>query len=129
MSQPNKNLLLLHDRDEHTIIWWNTVHNNFEKLRNLIRDYHPKIGLGRNISMPVTAQNAEHACEVVRNRIRKEPFFDPVEQFNQAVAVENAVTVYDLLSDTWFGVPESTSCWRIEGFPEMVDLLDSLPPE
>lgn len=32
------------------------------------------------------------------------------------------------MSETWFGVPESTLCWQIQGFKEACDLLDD-PPE
>lgn len=96
-------------------------------MRALINDYHPSIGLGRELSMPITAQGAEQACDVVRNLVRKKVFNNPLEEFNEAVKIGNAAKVYSFLSDTWFGVPESTSCWQLEGFRELVDLLDNPP--
>ena len=32
-----------------------------------------------------------------------------------------------LLNSAWFGVPESTQCWKLEGFKEAIDLLEDPP--
>lgn len=128
--------------------WLNTVRENQEKLSNLILDWHPVSRITNHRStefidvagdlveiekpaMKITAPNAEYACGVVREKIvREEGQQDPpVERFKKAVEEENISEINSLLSSAWFGVPESTECWRIPGFSIAVDLMDDLPEE
>ena len=76
------------------------------------------------MSPEITAPQAERACEIVREQIRKTSFERPDVQFNVALQNEDCDTLASLFSSTWFGVPESTSCWGIPGFSLAVDLLD-----
>lgn len=108
--------------------WLDKVNTNSNILRDFIGAYHP-INLrpyanDECISKDITAPNAERACEVIRNQIRKESFDRPDIQFNIALKNEDTDTLSKLLSQTWFGVPESTNCWSIPGFSIAVDLLD-----
>ncbi len=82
--------------------------------------------------MPVaiTAPMAEVACSVVRDRIREEKVdMDPVAAFDVALTDGNVDATVELLNGAWFGVPESTSCWRLTGFKEAVGLLDDPPDD
>jgi hypothetical protein len=72
----------------------------------------------------ITAPQAERACEMVRQQIRANSLDNPEIQFDIALTKQDTEAINDLLSSTWFGVPESTSCWGIEGFSVMCDLLD-----
>ena len=107
--------------------WIEIVRNNEEILRNFITRYHP-INLrprkDNDVMVNITAPQAERACEVVRESIRKESFERPDVVFNIALQKEDCSAIADLISAAWFGVPESTSCWQIEGFKEAVDLMD-----
>ena len=76
------------------------------------------------MSPSITAPNAERACEVVREQIRKESMNNPEIQFDIALTKQDHATISSLLSSAWFGVPESTECWKIRGFAEACDLLD-----
>lgn len=98
-----------------------------EKLISLIRRFHPSSPGGGRLSLPITAPNAELACEVVREHIAKTEHGDPVMRFERALAEENILDVVHVLNATWFGVPESTSCWQLRGFPEAVELLEEQP--
>lgn len=108
--------------------WIDKVKINALALRNLIKSYHP-VNLewhedGDPMSSVITAPNAERACEVVRNLIRQESLNCPEIQFDIAIQKEDSDTIYSLLSAAWFGVPESTECWGINGFSIAIDLLD-----
>jgi len=124
--------------------WIDYARLHAEKLGKLIADYHPaarpirpdsslaEMESALSPNLPITAQGAEMSCEKVRRMIREKykagdkP--DPVVDFAAAVASGNVAKINTLLNAAWFGVPESTSCWRIPGFKEAVDLIED-PPE
>ena len=108
--------------------WLQRVADNAEALRSLIANYHPSAGK-RAPKMPITAHNAEVACENVRQKIATEQPTDPVKRWDVAVANGDISTLDSLLNDAWFGVPESTQCWEIPGFSVAVDLMDDPPEE
>ena len=54
---------------------------------------------------------------------------DPCREFDIALAAGDIQKVTNLLNDAWFGVPESTRCWQIEGFTEAVGLLEDPPDD
>lgn len=99
-------------------------------IAELIRNYHPRSVVGNRTPMPITAPGPEAACDAVRAKIRSdgEDLPDPVHTFNTAVDGGDHEAAYSVISETWFGVPESTSCWSIPGFGEACELLDD-PPE
>jgi hypothetical protein len=98
-----------------------------DKLKSLIGTYHP-VSLKSVNGMKITAPNAEQACEVVRNQIRKNFEGNPVTEFQAALDARDVSKLMKLLNDAWFGVPETIECWNIEGFTEAVNLMDD-PPE
>lgn len=108
--------------------WIAKVKANADVLKDLVGTYHPanlRPHSGNDVMSPeITAPQAERACEIVREQIRKTSFERPDVQFNTALQNEDADALHSLLSSTWFGVPESTSCWQIPGFSVAVDLLD-----
>jgi hypothetical protein len=106
--------------------WLSNIKQNKDKIDSLISRFHP---VRRVSKYPVdgcviTAPNAERACEAVRDNIRKNFEGDPVEEFQLALEAEDTSKCYKIMSDTWFGVPESRDCWNLIGFQEIVDLLD-----
>ena len=78
---------------------------------------------------PITAPAAEEACANVRKMIQKEQPDDPLARWDEALAKGDVNEIYSLLSDVWFGVPESTGCWSIPGFGLACDLMDDPPEE
>jgi hypothetical protein len=80
--------------------------------------------------IPITAPNAEAACEVVRKKLKHEYHYQdsPVVRFEKAIDDGYCTIVNDILNQTWFGVPESVDCWNIKGFTEAVKLMED-PPE
>ena len=128
--------------------WMATVREHKDNLRQLILDWHPVsritqhrdkthvllddelIEVSAPHGMPITAPTAEMACQTVRRKIIAEEGDkqSPVERFETALAAENVSEIMSLLSSAWFGVPESTDCWRIPGFSVACDLMDD-PPE
>lgn len=119
-------------------LWLEQVKRDADKLRNLIGKYHPKRKLPMTsqqrdlVGEDMTAPQAELACEVVRDQIREqfdqEGLPDPIQIFDQALERGDAMVVYRVIDQTWFGVPETTACWSFVGFKEAVDLMDD-PPE
>lgn len=108
--------------------WLDKVRANEQVLINLIGSYHPSMYSGKPPgNLPITARITESACEIVREKIRNETDSSPIGSFKDALEDGNVDIVYSLLSAAWFGVPESTLCWQIEGFKEAVDLMDDQP--
>jgi hypothetical protein len=109
--------------------WLQTVTDNAANLRQLVADYHPSARKPANPKMVITAHNAEIACQNVREMIREENPSDPLVTWDKAVSAGDIDTINSLLSDAWFGVPESTECWSIPGFGLACDLMDDLPEQ
>lgn len=103
--------------------WLQYVTDNQTNLLSLVSLYHPTSN--QRPSLQITASRAETACAAVRKSIVEElELKSASERFQDALNEQNAEQIYKLLSDTWFGVPESTECWRVTGFKECVNLLD-----
>jgi len=116
--------------------WLEKVKESQVKLAGLISEYHPAARskvrdreMANRVadSMPITAPTAERACRNVREKIAGEYKTDPLMDFDNAIKAEDISAIYSILSGAWFGVPESTSCWKIPGFREAVDLMDDPP--
>ena len=101
-----------------------TVVDNYKDLLHLVGEYHPSNERKVMWDMKITAPGAERACEAIRKDIREGEYMDQRKTFEEAVHKRDWRKVYSLISDTWFGVPESTDCWQIPGFKVAVDLLD-----
>ena len=108
--------------------WVETARRHAKALANLVELYYPASRSdAHRPSLPITAQRAEEASVSVRGSVLRRggnPAIEPQE----ALVSGDHVKIKRLLGEAWFGVPESTSCWGIEGFREAVDLLDD-PPE
>jgi len=110
--------------------WLERVVEHQEKLEKLIRIFHPH---HQDISIPwligeITAPAAEAMRQSVVQHMAREKY-DVVVKFREAVNNKDISQITRLLDQAWWGVPESTSCWNVEGFSEAVDLLDSVPQE
>ena len=107
--------------------WVAYAREHEERLMLFLRDYHPATQKRRYVG-PITALGAEQACEIVRKSIAKEEAgSDPVKIFKKALEGKDIGTVASLLNGAWFGVPESTECWRVPGFSEAVTLIEESP--
>lgn len=117
--------------------WLTNARHDVEKLKDLLRAYHPTMLRGpldtledrRRYGLHITAPAAEAACEAVREDVRKNFEGDPVTQLDEALAADDVGKVISLLNQAWFGVPESSSCWNIPGFREAVALLEEPPDD
>jgi len=106
--------------------WWQVVDLNWDNLCAIVDSYHPGYGR-RNHDFPITAIAAEAACEVFREEIHNEAANElesPLRRFLKAKELRDDETLSTILSQTWFGIPDSTSCWSIPGFGKLCDLLD-----
>ncbi len=106
--------------------WLNQVIEHKDKLAFIVAAYHPSSGQTSS-KMPITAVNAERMCAGVRKAIKDnlDYIFNPAfELFEEAILNKDTNTISRILSETWVGVPESRDCWGINGFKELVDLLD-----
>lgn len=110
--------------------WLAQAERDKAKLIKLLNAYHPVNRTIGGTNLPITAHNAEAACRQVRRQIiesGKEN--NPVGQFERALEEKNWQKINSLLNSAWFGVPESTLCWNIEGFTEAVSLMEDLPDD
>lgn len=111
--------------------WLDQAKRDEEKLVALVASFHPATQRRRlKPAMRITAPNPEAARRVVEAKIRKETEnTDPVAQLREAIAGRDLNKVNAILNAAWFGVPESTDCWDLEGFKEAVALMEDLPEE
>ncbi len=108
--------------------WLDSVREHYIVLRHFVGCYHPVTLTPKHAA--ITADAAEAACRQVRESIKREPRSDmPVDELDNAISAKDVSGIMGLLQAAWFGVPESTSCWRIPGFREAVNLLDDPPDE
>ena len=61
--------------------WMQKVNDNAADLRQLVVDYHPAMMRRQITNMPITAPNAELACQNVRDKIREETKLDPARHW------------------------------------------------
>lgn len=108
--------------------WLAKARTNADKIRQIVSQYHP-CALSPGMPLPITAPAAERACKHFRGQIMAESKGDPVQRFDKSIADGDVPTLLGLLDETWLGVPESTDCWRITGFAEIVDLMEDAPTE
>lgn len=110
--------------------WLEQAKRDRGTICSLIANFHPvRRSPGPRPTDHITASNAERACAAVRATIRdKEAGSDPIADFNTAIDSGDWQKAMGILSSTWFGVPESTSCWQLVGFAEAVGLMED-PPE
>ncbi len=110
--------------------WLEKVNINKDKLISLLGNYYPSAGCqGHRHNLDITAPGAEAACEQIRKNIAIKESEDPIKRFTVALAIGDIGEINSLLNSAWFGVPESTSCWQINGFKEAVDLMEDIPEE
>jgi len=107
--------------------WFDLLHDHWDDLKALVMSCHPRADYQLREDMPITAPAAEQACETVRRQLSAagEPVTEQLLQ--QLKDSGDADGLYSLLSGAWFGVPESTSCWRIPGFGVLCSLLEDPP--
>jgi len=117
-----------HDATE----WWELLEENKDSIRSLVIQFHPKSGAPRK-DMKITAPGAEAVCEDIRGEIAVGGKPEcPLESFDAALQKQDGLTIVRLLNETWFGIPESTECWNLEGFGVLCDLCSEaycLDPE
>lgn len=105
--------------------WFNRANKNSELIISLLRAYHPK---NRNSKTSpgdrITARATENYSIGVRENIKQKTKTNPIEDFQNALKENDHRTLDRIMNEAWFGVPESTNCWNIPGFKEMVDLLE-----
>lgn len=111
-----------------TAQWLARAREHGEVLTDLVRTWHPLRRPDYIGDVTISAQAAEQGCAIVRREVVAKGEGDPVKRFVLALASGDVSAVSTLLSEAWFGVPESRDCWGIRGFSEAVDLLDD-PPE
>lgn len=111
-----------------TAEWLEKCRRNRRNLLRLIGDWHP--GSRPHIRNETAQFAPQAACNTVCNKILQEGrWLMPGQQFLAALDRSDVGTAHRILSETWFGVPESTACWSLLGFADAVDLLDDPPDD
>lgn len=73
--------------------------------------------------MPITAPNAEIACEKIRKEIEADAREEePVASFTRFVDEKKGEDLVALLNEVWFGIPESIGAHSLPGFNALCDL-------
>jgi len=109
--------------------WLQQATDQKDLLLGFVRSWHPASNTcDDDIDLPITAEGAEQACNVIRTQIAATGLRNLTDEWNTALSKGDARGLYSLMNSAWFGVPESTGCWGIQGFREAVALLED-PPE
>lgn len=78
--------------------------------------------------LDITAPNAELARRSIMHQMIKESDgISDIDKLNKAITEKNLSNAYNVMSETWFSIPESTNCWNLRGFRELVNLLEDMP--
>lgn len=99
--------------------YWFLAEKYKEVLLRLIEKYHPYY-LRKHavkITVPLAESIRERAAREIAETERIEP---PAETFKRCLR-EKSADIVDVLQDTWFGMPESTSVREEEGFGLLCD--------
>ncbi len=106
--------------------WWNALNDNWYHLVHLVDNWHPttKAEYKQQIGFAITAEMAEKACNADRIEIAKkeEGLESPGVRFYKAREAKDPQALGQLLSATWFGIPESISAHSLPGFGVLCDL-------
>jgi len=124
--------------------WVLTFNKSKAELRVLVERFHPaaiaKVEVaGKRIDLPVcvllagdlpiTAPDAEAACESIRREIQAEYTGSPLDRFDLAAERMDTRELTSLLNDAWFGMPESASVRKVPGFHALCDLCEGVDIE
>lgn len=107
--------------------WLEQFKTNQEKLTNFVSHWCPgarDYGC-ENVDLPITAPVPESARKSLMKGLQTPNLKN---RWEMAIEANDISILYTFLNRAWMGVPESTSCWRLEGFREAVALLED-PPE
>lgn len=99
---------------------WQQILDKQNDLLNIIEMFHPNSLNKTQKEFRITAPRAEKACETIRAQAE----FFPVELAKQAIINKNSTDLMRILSDTWFGAPESREVFSVPGFNFLCDILD-----
>lgn len=99
--------------------WWALVDSRRDDLLSLIRAFHPNAGA--KVNYRITAERAEAACEQVREEIRHTGIKEPAKVFQELIERRDPRCL-TILSETWFGMPESMGVRDVPGFGALCDL-------
>lgn len=101
--------------------WWDKVEKSKPSLLGLIDRFYPSKLKKPEWVGEITAAAAEAACQLVRDQIDRA---NPAGDFESAIVKRDSAIVLTILSDTWFGMPESVTCRSEPGFWDLCDLLE-----
>ena len=90
--------------------WWKLVEDNWGKLLELIHAFWVN-----DTKLEITAPAAEEARKFVLGTMPKD--FD-----YELLKAQRDVRLGDFFESLYWTIPESTECWRYEGFPILADL-------
>jgi len=109
--------------------WWRFVDENWSSLQNIILSYYPNQSDFPKDGWPLPErelQNPQRACNVVIKQIRKEkPIWSNKgrsKKYIDTLKENQDPELATILNSTWFGMPESASSRRVDGFYIFCDL-------
>ena len=98
--------------------FWQEVADGWESLKLRCRNFHPVYQKKRK--MPIEAGS-------VRAEIVKQTTADPLEQMELAKKNRDVPLLQKLMSDVWFGMPESHEVREQAGFGLCCDICSDAP--
>ena len=106
--------------------WWKFLDENWIDLKNLITQFHPLIATNQK-EFPISAPGAElqrYMAEIEIKAARES--MPDIELLRES---RNTIEMFNILNETWFGIPESIDSRSLIGFFELCDLCSDLEDE
>lgn len=93
--------------------WWQELESNWINIERLINTFHPVHDNAPQ--MEITAPTAELARKFIASDIKEIGNYTKMKDEK-----DSALSL--ILSETYWGIPESTECWQYPGFGVLCDL-------
>lgn len=107
--------------------WWALVDSRWVDLINCIETFHPNVkSVANDWAYPITAPEAERACEFVRATIDRPSVLTSA---TKAKEDRDHRTLNSIFNEAWFGAPESRDVYSVPGFSTLCDLCSEYEGE
>lgn len=111
--------------------WWANVDEYWPQLSVLIERFHPAhpMSLEEEMNYPISATLAEKIRVQIVEEIRSKERTSPLAQALIFKEQRQSGPLYDILSETYWGMPESMSSRTVAGFHVLCDLCSEYTGE
>jgi hypothetical protein len=101
--------------------WWKLLDDNLDRIENLVKGYHPNGGKFHGKLHEISAAAAEEVRRTIVGQLNPKSVQE-VTSFRHLVSGRSRDAVVGILSETWWGMPESHESRGEDAFFILCDL-------